>query len=337
MFDERDSQSSDYLWDRGGPVDPLVADLEAKLSPLRHRAPAPAWPDTVEGLPGPEQRGWGTGLRLAAGLGALLVGAALVWRLGTGAEGWTLTGFEGTPSVDGRAPATGARLAAGQRLSTDESSRLRLLLPRVGEVEIGPGSRVRLLADRRDAQSLELEQGSLLARTWAPPRLFSIDTPAGRAVDYGCAYALDVDRAGTTRLRVEMGWVALEIDGREALVPAGASLRAGRDQTIGTPVWLAAGHPFRDAVEALDGTVEPAARATALAAVLAAAGPRDGLTLWHLLANGSPAERPAIFERLAAIDPPPAGVEREALLAGDRGALRAWFSALGLGEVPGWS
>jgi hypothetical protein len=134
-----------------------------------------------------------------------------------------------------------------------------------------------------------------------------------------------------------MGWVALEIDGREALVPAGASVRAGRDQPIGTPVWLAAGRPFRDAVEALDRTAEPQARAAALAAVLAAAGPRDGLTLWHLLANGSPAERPAIFERLSEIAPPPAGAERAALLAGERGALRAWFSALGLGEVPGWS
>jgi hypothetical protein len=345
--DDPRRHSDDYLWDRSGPADEEISRLEALLSPARHHGEPPAWPDDLSLTAPPAVRPWRwrTGstrrLLLAAGLAALAVGGFAFWRLTGSAGGWTLATYDGAPAIDGEAVSPGRKIAPGQWLVTDETSRARLLLPRVGEVEIGPGSRLRVLADRRDAQALALEWGSLLARTWAPPKLFSIETPTGRAVDYGCAYALDVDRSGTTHLRVEMGWVALEIEGREALVPAGASLRAGRGESIGTPVWLDAPRPFRAAVERLDRTdpgapEEVAERAAALGAVLAGARERDALTLWHLLANAPEVEKAALYERLAQLAPPPPGVGRDAAQAGDRGALREWFEALGLGEVPGW-
>jgi hypothetical protein len=68
--------------------------------------------------------------------------------------------------------------------------------------------------------------------------------------------------------------------------------------------------------------------ADALGAVLGSARPRDSLTLWYLLARATPDERPVVFDRLAALSPPPDGVTREAVLALDPRALDRWRSSL---------
>ena len=40
--------------------------------------------------------------------------------------------------------------------------------------------------------------------------------------------------------------------------------------------------------------------------------------MWHLLTRGSLEERGRVYDRLAALAPPPDGVTRELVLAGDR-------------------
>ena len=63
---------------------------------------------------------------------------------------------------------------------------------------------------------------------------------------------------------------------------------------------------------------------------------RDALTLWHLLAAARGEERARVFDRLAALRPPPAQVTRQGVLAGD-GAMRdRWWESLGLGSATWW-
>jgi len=52
-----------------------------------------------------------------------------------------------------------------------------------------------------------------------------VDTPSARAVDLGCQYTLNVDDRGDGLLKVTMGWVAFDTDGRESFIPAGAACR----------------------------------------------------------------------------------------------------------------
>ena len=74
--------------------------------------------------------------------------------------------------------------------------------------------------------------------------------------------------------------------------------------------------------------------AGALDSVLAAARPRDAFTLWHLLRRADGADAGRIFERLAALSPPPAGVTRELVLSGrTEAALEAWWNTFGLGDA----
>jgi hypothetical protein len=238
----------------------------------------------------------------------------------------------GAPRIGGTSIAEGGRLRTGQDLVTDAASRARIDLGLIGEVEVEPLSRVGLVAARPTEHRLSLAVGTLHARIWAPPRLFFVDTPSATAIDLGCAYTLTVDDSGAGRLSVTHGWVALEDDGRESFVPAGAMCATRPGIGPGTPYRSDAPAVLREALERLDFERDP----TALDTVLEAAGEKDLLSLWHLLARTSPARRGPLYDRLAALLPPPPGVTRDGILAGDRGMLDLWWDELGLGSASWW-
>ena len=120
------------------------------------------------------------------------------------------------------------RLGVGQWLETDGTSRAQIEVSSIGQVEIDPNTRVRLVETKPTEHRLELAQGRMSARIWAPPKLFYVDTPSGVAEDLGCAYTLEVDDHGASLLRVTLGWVALQLKDRESMVPAGAACATGR-------------------------------------------------------------------------------------------------------------
>jgi hypothetical protein len=60
------------------------------------------------------------------------------------------------------------------------------------------------------------------------------------------------------------------------------------------------------------------------------------MTLWHLIARVSPADRAAVIDALAARVPMPPGVSREAVMRLDKGALDQWWDALGLRDANWW-
>jgi hypothetical protein len=195
----------------------------------------------------------------------------------------------------------------------------------VGRVELGPGSELRAATSRH----LELRRGRLHAFIWAPPREFVVETASARAVDLGCQYTLDVDGAGNGLLRVETGWVAFQSQGRESFIPAGAECPTRRRDGPGIPF-------YEDAPQALTGALAAyeSGDDAALSRVLAAARPRDGLTLWHLLPRVPPAARGDVFDRFAQL----AGVPRElraGAVWGDAKTLDLCWNALNL-EDTGW-
>ena len=150
--------------------------------------------------------------------------------------------------------------------------------PTDGPRRAGPRSELRAATSRQ----LELRRGRLHAFIWAPPREFVVETASARAVDLGCQYTLDVDGAGNGLLRVETGWVAFQSHGHESFIPAGAACPTRQRQGPGIPFYEDAPEAFTAALRAYESGDD-----AALVRVLAAARPRDGLTLWHLLAARS--------------------------------------------------
>jgi anti-sigma factor RsiW len=251
------------------------------------------------------------------------IGAAGVWQALRPETSWPVASLGGSIRVGGAAIADRGTLAIGGVLETGASARATIAVGRIGQVEVAPNSRVRLTEAGWIDRRLTLERGSIRAAIFAPPRMFFVDTPSSTAVDLGCAYALSVTERGDTTLTVTSGWVALESETRQVLVPAGASCRSGRAGP-GTPYFDDAAEELVEGLRAIEAAGNPAARSTATDRVLAAARPRDTLTLWHLIASSSPDDRARVVDRLMALAPPPPGATRAATIALDPEALDRW-------------
>lgn len=331
----------DYLWDRSGDPDPEIERLEKLLRGLRYDRPVPPFPE----MPAPEPRSlWHAWVRVvpvwrprfalaSTAVLAILLGA-LWWFLRTRPT-YEVVSLLGNPRIGAVRVEDRGLLGLGQWLETDASSRARIRVGNIGQVDVEPNTRISLLEAKDQKHRLSLARGVMHAMIWAPPGSFFVKTPSAEAIDLGCMYTLEVHDDGTGMLRVAAGWVAFEREGRESFVPAGASCLTRPGTGPGTPFQNTASTEFRAALEQLD-FGNPGLRGMALEALLAFARKEDALTLWHLLFSSGGAERDKICSRLAALVPPPSGVSPEGVSRLDRQMLDLWWNELGLGETHWW-
>ncbi len=331
----------DYLWDRSGEPDPEVERLENLLRPFRYDRPAPEFPEIP--VAEPRRR---LSIRRSLGFRPVHIALALASLvIAVGAGLWLLQhrlaydviSLKGSPSVDASRIGGSGLLRVGQWLETDATSRARIQVGEIGRVDVEPNTRIGLVSAQAGEHRLSLQRGKIHALILAPPRSFFVNIPSAQAVDLGCSYTLEVDEDGSGRLRVNSGWVAFELRGRESFVPAGAMSLTRPGAGPGTPFQENASASFRSALENLDfGSSDDGARTAALSAVLAESRAEDAVTLWHLLVRVSDAERPRVYARLADLAPPPQGVTQEGVLRRDRRMLDLWWNELGFGDMKVW-
>jgi len=332
----------DYLWDGSGEPDPEIQRLEKLLGRFRHHGPAPELPARPSLWDRLRMRPWFPELALVTAMALVAVASWLAVRrpphpapAGSPAA-WAVARIAGAPTIASQRIGETGRLGVGQWLETDASSRALINVGGVGEVQVDPHTRLRLV-DARSAHRLALQRGTIHAMIWAPPGQFVVDTPSAVAVDLGCAYTLQVDDQGAGLLRVTFGWVGFKLKERESFIPEGAVCATRTGSGPGTPYYEDASKAFQSALEKLDfepGSAED--RAEELGAVLKQARKRDALSIWHLLARLEGNQRERAYVCLVALVPPPQGVTREGILRGDRQMRDLWWNALGLRDIAWW-
>lgn len=340
--------SDDYLFDRSDTPDPDVVRLEQMLGRLRTKATVPDLGarsaalvgPRAAGLKGPRYVSAATSVRFLgpalASAAAVVLMVGLTWQSAPPAASWDVTSLSGTPRIGSSTLVGAGRIAVGQTLTTDETSRALMDVSNIGQVTVDPSTRVRLVETRDGRHRLALERGTLHAVIAAPPGQFIVSTPSATATDLGCVYDLHVNDDGSGLLTVVAGWVAFEDRGRESFVPSGASSRTDRVTGPGTPRFDDTDQAFRDALDDIDSGRDAARKAASLRFVLDHARPRDAMTLWHLIPRVASADRAAVVDALAARVPMPRTVDRDAVLRLDRAALDQWWDTLGLDEASWW-
>ena len=334
---------NDYLWDRSGAPDPEVQRLESLLSEFRYEQRPLNLPIEMPRAhrysPAP--------MRLAAAAVVLLAFGASIYltlRPSTGppdtGPGWKVSNLKGAPQIGSRTLSGGnasITLHVGQTLTTDSSSSASLSEGDLGQIHIGPNSRVRLLQSGPNRKRIRLEVGTIHATIWAPPTEFVVDTPSAVAVDLGCAYTLQVAPDGSGTIRTTLGWVGFHLNGRDSFIPAGAMCSTRPTVGPGTPYFEDASQKFRESLARFDLAAENSAEQnSSLSSVLAEARAKDALTLWHLLSRTDGSNRQLVYHRLVDLVPPPSGVDRNGVLALDPHMLDLYWSALDLGDISIW-
>ena len=296
---------SDYLWDKSGEPDPEIQRLEQLLSPLGLK-------------PKPRQK-LSPRIWVPVAIAACL---ALAWIVSNGlSPSWQIRTLAGNaPSREGRV------------IQTDSQSRARLELAGVGQVELEPATRVRVLSTRRDRQRLELNRGTIHAEIWAPAGQFYVNTPSAVTVDLGCAYTLHVDDRGVGLVEVTVGWVAFESNGRESFIPAAAACETRPGHGPGVPYYQDASPALQSAVHEYDASGSDQAVTT----ILAEARTRDAITLWHLLKRVPPSERGPVYDRMSALIQIPSAITRNGVISGDASMLDGLWNSLDLGDTSWW-
>jgi hypothetical protein len=230
-----------------------------------------------------------------------------------------------------------ATLHVGQTLTTDSTSSALLTESDLGQIQVDPNSRLRLLQSGPNHKRLQLDLGTIRAYIWARPTQFVVDTPSAVAIDLGCAYTLQVAADGSGTLRTTLGWVGFHRHGRDSFIPAGAMCSTRPGVGPGTPYFEDASPAFREALANFDAaTQNSAGQGMSLSSVLAEARARDALTLWHLLPRTSGQDRAQVYDRLVSLVPPPPGITREGLLELDPKMLDLYWNALNLGDISIW-
>ena len=304
---------SEYLWDKSGEPDPEIEGLERLLGPLGAKR------DARFIFPG---RGNWALLAIAA---SVLVLSVVGWfTLSRKQVAWHVSALGGTAQV--------TTLARGESLTTDSTSRAKLELPSVGEVEVEPNSQLAVVALGNSEQRLSLKRGKISATIWAPPGQFVVNTPSAATVDLGCAYTLEVNGNGDALARVTAGWVAFERDGHESFIPATAACVTRPGKGPGIPYYEDASASLKAAVTRFDESGEMGA----VAQIAGEARARDAITLWHLLQRVPTNQRGPVFDRLAELIQLPASVNRQGIVSGNAQMIDALWDSLGLGDTSWW-
>ncbi len=258
----------------------------------------------------------------------LAAAAVLVFLLNARAErsAWDVTALAGRPLIGTKRLAASGRLRVGDWLQTDDSSRALIAVGRIGQVEVRPDSRVQLVVARTTEHRLALAHGTIDAKVDAVPRLFFVETPAGTAIDLGCAYTLETDSLGKGLLHVTGGEVEFQTGSRASRVPLGTLMQI-RPAGPGTPYVDDAPAPFVRAIIAFD-FEQRGTRARTTRNVLALARAQDAISLWHLLQRVDVPLRGMVYDRLAALVPPPPGVTRRASIALEPRALEGYWTKI---------
>lgn len=331
----------DYLWSKTGGDDDDIRRLEHLLSPYAHRCgkypPPTACAPEARRPRSPRMRmAWGLAATLAvcALATTMLLQHRLAWPTDAA---WDVAAMQGQVRMADAPTQVGAQLARGGEIATGDDGTVRLRIARIGELQLGAGSRLRLEQTGAGRHRVRLLQGHLSARVWAPPGYFGVRLPQTEAIDMGCEFTLESDATGAGTLTVRSGWVLVGNGGSEVLVPQGATVRLRADGVAGTPYDLGARAAFVDGLAALDAQhgAMPADDAR-IHRVLAHARAQDAISLLSLLQRNPELARGPLYDRLHAIFADAPVPSREAVLRGAPGALDPWWNALPYPRAKRW-
>jgi hypothetical protein len=146
-------------------------------------------------------------------------------------------------------------------------------------------------------------------------------------------YTLEVDDNGSTYLYVTSGWVALENNGQESIIPTGAMCETHKSSGTGTPYFKNSDEKFINTLKLFDSGERDVAIINTL---LSSSKKDDLLSLWHIIPKVDEKSREAIFITMKEFIEMPDGVTKEQIMKADKKSMDELWEVLGFGSKALW-
>jgi RNA polymerase sigma-70 factor (ECF subfamily) len=222
---------------------------------------------------------------------------------------WQISSTEGSPTIFNEPVKNGFTLSEKDVLACNSNSAATIRIEKIGILKVRGNTNL----TRTGNFVANLDKGSIELIKDASEELFTVQTPSALIKDYylGGNYILNVDDEGNSMVEVKEGWVIINFNSTETLVPPGHNCTAKKGAGLSAPVSISATEEFRYDIDLFffsnggDGTME---------SILNQAKIKDGYTLWNLIKIAPAKYREKIVDALMKLVPLPPETNKEGLL-----------------------
>ncbi len=201
-------------------------------------------------------------------------------------------------------------LKEGEILETDEYTRYEILVPDVGNIYLGPSTKI----ERSKSFNIRLLQGTV-SKSKSDAKKFLIFEVFGADIkDYllGSSFRLALLNPAFAELEVKEGWISVTKNDKETLILPHHLCKIHSDFGVGLPYNQKSSGSFIETIEQYC-FIKPG-NEEVLINLLSKAEIKDGLTLWNLLKRVERKQRDmVIYTILGLLGNPPEGVTPDGL------------------------
>lgn len=331
--------NADYLWDRSGPVDEQIADLERVLAGHAFTGRVPA-----ELMREPRRLPWRDRAIIAAGVLLVLASLTRYWIVRTplvprAPISWTIASSTGKHTAEAPGPTKSpGGPETGQWVETSAGASVRLEALSGGIVTLNADTRALMVDMGNTTQRLELAHGSIYTEPSKSDTPIEVVTPVGIAtIAPGTACLITYDKLKNGSVEVKRGRIEFRTQGPDTQV---TRFGAGSTATIAfgrlyTPRRGDASPELIAALAAYESPPPPGMTSPEWwilsldsSDILKAANPSDEITLWNLMHRTDEDGRKQIIARARELTKSMWKIENDALLRLDQDAMEAWWQML---------
>lgn len=237
---------------------------------------------------------------------------------------WKVITVEGRVEINGLQDHSG-KISQGQSLLTENSSRATILVPKVGNVEVGENSLIVLVKAKDGDNRILFRRGSINITNTSNMPDFSIEFKNYIVADRGGELNISIDDRDNARILVKYGFTEIEKNGDIIYLDDGYACEIRSGSRIGTPFRQDAPEEFRNEIVKYD---YQNGGENSIDKIMELASEKDMLTLLALIPKSPQVKRQLLFQAIANKFPPPAGVTRMGIIRGDSQMLYLWWQEI---------
>jgi ferredoxin-fold anticodon binding domain-containing protein len=237
---------------------------------------------------------------------------------------WSIEKVSGEININGKST-TVSQISQGETIYTSGDSRLFLLIPKVGKIELMPNTSIFLEKTKDENNEIKIEKGSIRVINSAEMPELSIDLSNASIYDKSGIFTLTVDQEKNGEVFVETGLVEIKTVEENIFVKEGYGCRIKNGNLPGLPYRIVAADSLKKEIRIFDDAVD---NESTVQSIISLSGKEDVLTLLALIPRVSLQERQILFQTIANYFPPPFGVTRMGILKADKEMLYMWWEEM---------